>query len=67
MFLQRLCRFCPSLLIIFYSVSFGRTNNSTYYFTNMLMKAFVTSSTNETNAFNDIAQNNGEDFWKVYF
>jgi hypothetical protein len=51
----------------FLSVSFGRTQGSTYFFTNMLTKAFVTSKIDDTNAFNDIAQNNGEDLWKVYF
>ena len=31
----------------------------------MLTKAFVLSKTNDANAFNDIVQNNGEDFWQV--
>ncbi|UJR37361.1 hypothetical protein I4U23_030069 [Adineta vaga] len=52
-------------LIIICAISFGRTNDSTYYFTNMLTKAFVTLKTNDANSFNDIAQNNGDDFWKA--
>ncbi|CAF0960087.1 unnamed protein product [Rotaria sordida] len=31
----------------------------------MLREAFVTSKTNDGNTFNDIAQSNGEDFWKI--
>jgi hypothetical protein len=31
----------------------------------MLTKALVTATTNNSGSFNDIAQNNGEDFWKV--
>ncbi|CAF0929169.1 unnamed protein product [Adineta ricciae] len=46
-------------------VSFGRTNDSTYYFTNMLAEAFVTSKTKNADSFNDIAQSDGTDFWKA--
>ena len=49
----------------FLSVSVARTNNSTYYYTNILTKALVTSKIEDGNTFNDIAQNNGKDFWKV--
>ncbi|CAF0936274.1 unnamed protein product [Adineta steineri] len=31
----------------------------------MLTKAFVTSKINDTNGFNDISQDNGEDFWRA--
>lgn len=46
-------------------VSFMRANDETYYYTNMLREAFVTSQTDDDNSFNNIAQSNGEDFWKV--
>lgn len=42
-----------------------RANDETYYYTNMLREAFVTSQTDDDNSFNNIAQSNGEDFWKV--
>ncbi|CAF0799310.1 unnamed protein product [Didymodactylos carnosus] len=49
-------------LIIICIISFGRTNNSMFYFANMLMTAFLTTKTNDV-SFNDIA--NIEDFWLV--
>ena len=53
------------MFCLFISVSVFRTNNVTYYYTNMLREAFVTSKTDDRDTFNDIAQSNGEDFWKV--
>lgn len=54
-------------IFVSFLVSFARANDSIYRFTNMLTKSFVLSKSNDTVSFNDLVQNDGEDFWKVFF